>query len=459
MVGSILLVDDDPEILSGLGKLFERLNWEVLRAGTGREALDLYDARRPDVVLLDLYLPDITGLDLLQVLSGRGATVVMLTGHADVPTAVEAVKAGAENFLAKPVDLAHLQLTMERALEQSRRRERDRYFRERSGAEDLAAGLGVSPVMREIAEQALRVAEADRTTVLLLGESGTGKGWLAERIHSHSPRAKGPFVTVNCASLTGDFLASELFGHEKGAFTGAKTLKRGLLEIAHGGTLLLDQIAELDPGLQPRLLNVLETRTFRRLGGTQEIEVDVRLIGSSNRNLQADVGAGRFREDLFYRLNVVTIELPPLRRRGPEDIADLAQRLLAELEREMPRGPAQLHPQAGAALQRHSWPGNVRELRNVLERARILAGDAELIRLEHLPAEIRALPLLEGGDARDAHELANLEEIERRHIRVVLERAGGNRTRAAAILGISRATLHSKIKRYGLETVGLEAAR
>ncbi|MGH7545865.1 MAG: sigma-54-dependent transcriptional regulator, partial [Gemmatimonadota bacterium] len=361
MVGSILLIDDDVDILGSLGKFFERLNWEVSRASSARDGVELYESRRPDVVLLDLHLPDISGLDLLSVLTGRGATVVMLTGHADVPTAVDAMKAGAENFLPKPVDLGHLQLTVERALEHARLRERERYFRERTEPENFAAGLGGSPVMRDIAEQALRVAEADRTTVLLLGESGTGKGWLAERIHARSPREKGPFVTINCASLTGTFLASELFGHEKGAFTDAKAVKRGLFEIAHGGTLLLDEIGELDKNLQPRLLDVLESRSFRRLGGTREIEVDVRLIASTNRNLQGDVQQGHFREDLFYRLNVITIDVPPLRRRSRQDIADLAHRLLQTLQQEMPRGPSEFHPQALDALLRYTWPGNVRE--------------------------------------------------------------------------------------------------
>lgn len=456
MVGSILLIDDDVEILGSLGRFFERLNWEVSRASTGREGVELYDHRRPDVVLLDLHLPDISGLDLLAVLNGRGATVVMLTGHADVPTAVDAMKAGAENFLPKPVDLGHLQLTVERALERARLKDRERYVRERSEPENFASGLGISPIMRDVAEQALRVAEADRTTVLLLGESGTGKGWLAERIHARSPRVKGPFVTINCASLTGTFLASELFGHEKGAFTDAKTMKRGLFEIAHGGTLLLDEIGELDKNLQPRLLDVLESRSFRRLGATREIEVDVRLIASSNRNLQGDVQEGRFREDLFYRLNVITIELPPLRRRSKEDIADLAHRLLSALHQEMPRGPTRFHPQALNALLRYTWPGNVRELRNVLERARIVAGDAGAIRLEDLPPEIRAARLPEGGGDLD---LVTLEELERRHIRRVLGQVGGNRTRAAQVLGISRATLHNKIKKYAMEDVGLEAAR
>jgi transcriptional regulator with PAS, ATPase and Fis domain len=233
-------------------------------------------------------------------------------------------------------------------------------------------------------------------------------------------------------------------------------VKRGLFEIAHGGTLLLDEIGELDKNLQPRLLDVLESRSFRRLGGTREIEVDVRLIASTNRDLQEDVRSGHFREDLYYRLNVITIDLPPLRRRTKEDIADLAHRLLQGLEQEMPRGPRDFHAQALNALLRYGWPGNVRELRNVLERARIVAGDAESIRLEDLPPEIRAARLPEGGGDL---ELVTLQDAERRHIRRVLARVAGNRTRAAQVLGISRATLHNKIKKYGLTEVGLDTAR
>ena len=451
MSGSILLIDDDPDVLSSLVRFFERQKWEVLGATSGREGVERYDLRRPQVVLLDLHLPDISGLDLLEVLHARGATVVMLTGHGDIPTAVQAMKAGAENFLTKPVDLDRLQVTVERALEKARWKERERYLREREGVGDLAAGLGVSPLMREVAEQAMRVAEADRTTVLLLGESGTGKGWLAQRIHARSPRGSGPFVAVNCASLTGTFLASELFGHERGAFTDAKSTKRGLFEIADGGTLLLDEVGELDLGVQPRLLDVLESRTFRRLGGTREIAVDVRLIAATNRDLHADVRSGRFREDLYYRLNVLTIEIPPLRKRTREDLVDLAERLLAQLHREVPRGPTRIDPDAMEALLRYPWPGNVREMRNVLERARIVAGAGPEIRLEDLPPEIRAA---RGAEGAGDEGLVSLAEMQRRHIRYVLARVGGNRTRAARVLGISRATLHSKIKQYGLADAG-----
>jgi two-component system response regulator AtoC len=453
VTGSILLVDDDPGVLSTLSHYFQLHDLEVLRAMTGREAAELYESERPDVALVDLRLPDLSGLDLLQLLHRSGATVIILTGHGDIPTAVQAVKSGAENFLTKPVDLGHLDAVVERALEKARLKRVQSHLRESPNGSTLEA-LGSSPQMREVAAQIERAAQSERTTVLLLGESGTGKGWVAERIHHISPRRQAAFVEVNCSTLTGTFLESELFGHEKGAFTDAKTLKRGLFEVADRGTIFLDEITDMEPGLQPKLLNVLESRAFRRIGGTREIAVDVRVIAASNTDIQRAVAEQVFREDLFYRLNVMPIELPPLRKRSQEDVAELALRILSGLSREFPRGPQRLSESALELLVRYSWPGNVRELRNVLERGRILAGDAETLEPAHLPAELRGGTL--SSQLRN-DDLPSLEELERRHISRVLSYFHGNRTRAAQRLGISRATLHNKINRYGLKTVGLEA--
>ncbi len=452
VTGSILLVDDDAALLGTLGRYFERSNLEVLRALTGREGAELYESHRPDVVLLDLDLPDTSGLAVLQHLRGNGATVIMLTGHGDIATAVEAVKAGAENFLPKPVDFNHLEAVVERALEKARLK-RVQAYQSSVGQEVPLEALGGSPKMRALAADIERLAQADRTTVLLLGESGTCKGWVAERIHRLSARGTGPFVEINCATLTGTFLASELFGHEKGAFTDAKTMKRGLFEIADRGTLFLDEIADLDLNLQPKLLKVLESRAFRRIGATREIEVDVRLIAATNRNLQQAVAKKNFREDLFYRLNVMPIELPPLRKRSRSDVAELAERMFAELHREFPRGPERISPEALALLVQYEWRGNVRELRNVLERARIVAGDVTALEPSHLPAELR----VPSGVERAGETLPTMKELERRHMERVLVHCGGNRTRAAEVLGVSRATLHTKMKKYGLERIGLEA--
>ena len=380
-------------------------------------------------------------------------SLVLLTAHGDIETAVRAVKGGAENFLTKPVDLAHLDAVVERALEKARLKRFQSHLSD-TDEETALSALGQSRRMRELAAEVERVAQAERTTVLLLGESGTGKGWLAERIHRLSPRANAPFVEINCSTLTGTFLESELFGHEKGAFTDAKSVKRGMFEVADGGTIFLDEIGDLELGLQPKLLKVLESRTFRRIGGTREIAVDVRVCAASNQDLQQAVKAGRFREDLFYRLNVMPIELPPLRERSPEDIVELAQRIFVELCREFPRGPHAIGPEALDLLTRYHWRGNVRELRNVLERGRILAGDVEALGPSHLPAELQGAEFSARSQANPA--LVSLTQLEQGHIKRVLLHLGGNRTRAAQALGISRATLHSKIQKYGLKDVGLE---
>jgi DNA-binding NtrC family response regulator len=455
MQHSILLIDDEPDVIRSLGRFFERAGWEVHRAMTGEEGIRLHEATRPDLVLLDLHLPGISGMDVLEVLAARDATVVMLTGHGDIETAVEAMQLGAENFLAKPVELAHLAAAAARALEKVELRRANRSLATRLAEGRHTSTLGGSARMREIARQVELLAASEATTVLLLGESGTGKGWVAQMLHAHSQRARAPFVEVNCAGLSATFLDSELFGHERGAFTDAKTLKRGLFEVAHGGTLFLDEVGDLAPDLQPKLLKVLERKTFRRLGGTREIEVDVRLVAATNRNLEAEVGAGRFREDLFYRLNVLPLTLPPVRERTREDLLELVQRLMGELRATHPRGARRLSDAALKLLLGYGWPGNVRELRNVLERALVLSLGEAVVLPEHLPPEVRS-PTGSGAPVREHQAILTLEEMERRHIERTLVMLDGNRTHAAEAMGISRATLHSKIRRYGLEAVGRE---
>jgi DNA-binding NtrC family response regulator len=449
---TILLVDDDPQVLRVLGRFFEKKGWSVQRAGEATGALDLYERDRPDLVLLDIGLPGVSGLHFLEVVRGRDAdaTVIMLTGHADIETAVEAMRLGAENFLTKPVELAHLEVVSERAFEKADLRRRNRYFAERQGDAPSAGALGRTPAMREIARQVEVLAESD-TTVLLSGETGTGKGFIAQMMHSLSARARQPFVEINCAGLSSAFLDSEMFGHEKGAFTDAKEQKRGLFEVANGGTFFLDEVGDLALELQPKLLKVLESRRFRRLGGTREIEVDVRLIAATNVDLESAVRAGRFREDLYYRLNILPLRLPPVRERGREEIADLAVRTLLDLRRRIGRGPARLSSAGLDALVQYPWPGNIRELRNVLERVLLLSGDAEEILPAHLPVEIT------GGVAdrvSGTEDELSLQEVERRHIARVLAHHAGNRTRTARTLGISRATLYEKLDRYGLDQIG-----
>jgi two-component system, NtrC family, response regulator AtoC len=310
MAVSVLLIDDDVDVLRSIGNYFEKLGYEVTRELSGEAGLATFDRMRPEVVILDLHLPGINGMEVLESLRQRDAAVILLTAEADVSTAVRAMQLGAENFLAKPVDMEHLAAATARVADKARLRRINEALLVQSAPGHGLDSLGTSAAMQEFAHQVGLLAQSDRTTVLLNGESGTGKGWVARMIHDLSPRAKAPFVEVNCAGLNATFLDSELFGHEKGAFTDAKDRKQGLFEIADHGTIFLDEIGDLAPELQPKLLKVLETKTFRRLGGTREITVDVRLIAATNKNLQQEVEEGRFREDLYYRLSVMPLTLP-----------------------------------------------------------------------------------------------------------------------------------------------------
>ena len=446
MADTLLLVDDDADVLKAVGDYFERIGYEVHREGTGEGGMDAFDRVRPEVVILDLHLPDRSGLEVLERLRAEGAAVILLTGQGDIETAVRAMQLGAENFLTKPVDMTHLAAATARVGEKVRLSRQNALLRARERPGDGLETIGVSPAMRELARQIELLAASERSTVLLTGESGTGKGWVARIVHQLSRRSAGPFVEVNCGGLSATFLDSELFGHEKGAFTDAKERRQGLFELADRGSIFLDEIGELAPELQPKLLKVLETKTFRRLGGTAELRVDVRLMAATNRDLVSDVKAGRFREDLFYRLSVLPLRLPPLRERSREDRLALLTRILASLHAEL-LGPSAATAEALDRLLSAPWPGNVREMRNVLERAMILAQGAAAIGLEHLPADLR-----KGSGAADRRHVPQaLAEVERHHIERTLRAHSGNRTRAAAELGISRATLINKIKAYGLE--------
>jgi len=445
MSDSILIVDDDADVLRAVGDYFERLGYEVFRESSGEAAVEAYGRMRPDVVILDLRLPGMDGLQTLEELRRWDAAVLLLTGHGDIATAVRAMQLGAENFLTKPVDMPLLAAAAARALEKVHLRRHNALLVSQlapAGGEDV---LGVSKPMRDLARQLVLLAESDRTTVLLTGESGSGKGWVARLLHRLSGRRDAPFVDVNCAGLSATFLDSELFGHEKGAFTDAKERKQGLFELADRGSLFLDEIAELAPELQPKVLKALEDKSFRRLGGTREIQVDVRLIAATNHDIGDAVRRGRFREDLYYRLNVIPLHLPPLRDRAREDRLALLQRLFAELRAELPESPGALSSEALERLLAYAWPGNIREMRNVLERALIVSRGAEELGPEHLPAEVGRRP------AVPPRQAVSLEEVERRHIERTLRRHAGNRTRAAEELGISRATLINKIKVYALD--------
>ena len=445
MADTLLLVDDDASVLRAIGEYFERIGYEVWRESTGEQAVDTFQRVRPDVVLLDLHLPDSNGLVVLERLRRDGAAVILLTGQGDIQTAVRAMQLGAENFLTKPVDMTHLAAAIARLAEKVRLTRQNARLRALDHEEEGVGSLGVSPGMQDLARHVELLAASERSTVLLQGESGTGKGWVARVIHNLSPRSDGPFVEVNCAGLSATFLDSELFGHEKGAFTDAKERKVGLFELADRGTIFLDEIGELALELQPKLLKVLETKTFRRLGGTRELTVDARLVTATNRDLVHEVQEGRFREDLFYRLNVMPLILPPVSERSREDRLDLITRILSDLKAQLPGCPAECSSEVLDRLLSAAWPGNVREMRNVLERSMILARGQQTIGTEHLPPDLR-----QRSPTDRRYQAQSLSEVERQHIERTLRHHGGNRTRAAIELGISRATLINKIKTYSL---------
>jgi len=454
MADTLLLVDDDASVLRAIGDYFERLGYEVMREATGDAGVETFTRVRPDVVILDLNLPDASGLVVLERLRRENGAVILLTGQGDIETAVRAMQLGAENFLTKPVDMVHLAAATARVVEKVRLSRQNALLRSRDHESEGLGSLGVSPAMREMARQVELLAASERSTVLLQGESGTGKGWVARVIHHLSPRAQGPFVEVNCGGLSATFLDSEMFGHEKGAYTDAKERKLGLFELADKGTILLDEIGELAPELQPKLLKVLETKKFRRLGGTRELIVDVRLVAATNRDLVTEVEAGRFREDLYYRLNVMPLTMPPVRERSREDRLALLTRLLGDLKPQLPGCPAECASDAIDRLVAAPWPGNVREMRNVLERAMILARGQPAIGIEHLPADLRQRggkgDGAGGGGGDKRHQAQSLADVERQQIERTLRHHDGNRTRAALELGISRATLINKIKLYSL---------
>jgi DNA-binding NtrC family response regulator len=448
----ILIVDDQPSVRFGLRSLLEAEGYRVLEAETGEQALAVVTENAPQLILLDLRLPDADGVELLPRLKAIDdeVAVIILTAYGTIESAIRAIKNGAENFLTKPFDADSLLILVNKTLEQSHAR-RERLLLGLA-QERVAAGyfLGRSEASLRLHHTIERLAPSD-TTVLLQGETGTGKGMVAHLIHRLSERHAKPFVTINCAGLNRELLESELFGHEKGAFTSAVSSKAGLFELAHQGTILLDEITELELGLQARVLHVLEQKRFRRVGGVQEKEVDVRIIAATNKNLQAEVKRGRFREDLYYRLSVMPLTLPPLRERR-EDILPLVEHFITQFNHRLNRQVQGVTPKAEAWLLGYHWPGNIRELRNIIERAVILcAGDR--IHAQDLPlggAETTELAATEDGD-----QLLSLEEVERLHIERVYLASAGNLSRSAEILGITRTTLYHKLRKYGLE-VGLK---
>jgi two-component system response regulator PilR (NtrC family) len=448
----LLIVEDDVGLRDTLGAFLSRVGFEVASAHDGREALELLDKEVPDLVLTDIHMPDLDGLTLLAEVKARypETIVIMMTAFSSIDSAVEAMRRGAEDYLSKPLQLADAQMSIERALERRALRQRvaqlETQARERYRFDQI---IGKSPAMRRVFQIVERVAPAN-ATVLISGRTGTGKELVARAIHFNSPRAGKPLVDINCGALPEHLVEAELFGHQKGAFTGATETKKGLFETAHGGTLFLDEVQSLKPELQAKLLRALQERAIRRVGGRENIEVNVRVVAATNQDIAEAVKKGEFREDLYYRLNVVNIYLPDLRARR-EDIPLLIDHFLRRYAEENGQEPRHFSNEAMRLLISYDWPGNVRELQNAVEHALAIGVDATLT-INDLPMHISGMtsnldvpePVSEGR---------TLDEVERRHILRILEETGGNHLRAAEILGIHRRTLYRKLEKYKIPAV------
>jgi DNA-binding NtrC family response regulator len=440
----ILLVDDEPGILFSVRSYLESNGFAVQVAESLAEAARALRSDLPEVVVVDHQLPDGDSFDFLRLLreSDAAVPVVVLTAHGSIDLAVRAIKEGAYNFLTKPVELVALLVTLRHALEDRRNRQRHLAERASTAHQPLDPFMGGSAAIRRLADDAHRVLEAE-SPVLIQGETGSGKGVLARWLHARGPRAEEAFVDLNCAGLSRDFLETELFGHCKGAFTGAAASKLGLLETAHRGTVFLDEIGDVDPAVQPKLLKVIEERRFRRLGEVQDRRVDVRLVAATHRDLNRLVSAGTFRADLYFRVSTIPLLVPPLRERR-EDVPLIAARILEVLARETGK-TFSLSPAAAEALQRYRWPGNLREMRNVLERA-VLFGKGPVLG----PGDLR----FDGADAAGPAAVEGeftLPEMERKAIEAALEQEHGRVARAASRLGIPRSTLYQRLKQYGID--------
>jgi DNA-binding NtrC family response regulator len=442
----VLIVEDDPATRSGLAELVRAWGFQTDEAADGDAAMSKITTFRPAIIVSDLVMPKMGGLELLRALHDQltDLTFILLTAQGTVDSAVEAIKDGAYDYLSKPVDPQRLKILLEKAVERQDTLREVRHLR-RQLREQGSFGriIGNSPGIRGV-YRVIEQAAPTSASVLIAGESGTGKELVAQTIHELSPRATFPFVAINCAAIPETLLESEIFGHEKGAFTGAHDRRTGVFELAHRGTLFLDEIAEMMPATQVKLLRVLQEQMFRRLGGRQEITVDVRVIAATNVVPQAAVNSGKLREDLFYRLNVFAMDLPPLRERR-EDIPLLVQTFLTEFNRTNGKAIRAVDQDAMDILEHYQWPGNIRELRNVIERATILA-DREFIEPRHLPPTLIA----RGEETLPTMTISpgtTVDEAERRLIRLTLDHTRNNKTRAAEVLGISLKTLHNKLNR------------
>ncbi|NTV51415.1 MAG: sigma-54-dependent Fis family transcriptional regulator [Candidatus Firestonebacteria bacterium] len=458
----IVAIDDEPEIGWLITRILEEEGYQALVADNGREGLELIRRESPDVVLLDLRLPEMDGLEVLRRVRefDKDQMVIILSAFESFEVAVQAMKLGSYDFLTKPINVEEMKITLKNALNTRQLEQEVRVLKQQVAQTREAAQLvGDCQAMRDLARQ-IELAARHGVSTLILGESGTGKELIARAVHYQSGRAQQPFVSIDCSTIPENLVESELFGYERGAFTGAGERKPGRLEMAGGGTLFLDEIGNMPPAMQMKLLRVIQERTIVRLGGKVPIHIDLRLIAATNQDLRQAIALGKFREDLYYRINEFPLQVPPLRDRG-DDILTLAKYFLDKFNTEFNKEVREISPEAQARLLAYAWPGNVRELQGAIKRALILAGDA--IGIEHLPPEItgvtREMPLLfhtRPDEVRPIKEVSRevVAQVEREMIQRALDRSGGNKIKTARWLGIDYKTLFNKLRQYGLEGFG-----
>ena len=455
IAGKILIIDDEAFITKSLGRHLDKVGCEVFTAESGEEGVEVFKSDSPDIVLLDLNMPGMGGIDTLKELRklNNDAIVIIITAHGDIETAVSAIKLGAYDFVEKPFELDRITVVINKAIETAHLKREVHYLREEKyDTYNFRNIVGESGGMKESINLAKKIADSDANTILIQGESGTGKSLMARAIHYNSPRASEPFVEVTCTAIPEALIESELFGHERGAFTDAKAAKKGLFEFASGGTIYLDEIGDIKISTQAKLLRALEEKTFKRVGGLKDIKVNVRIIATTNKgDLENAVREGLFRADLYYRLKVLPIYILPLRERK-EDIIPLAMHHIERFNKEFKKNISGISPEARQLLLNYSWHGNARELRNVIERIFILE-NPDIIMAEHLPPEVLSYTTDSvpgnGSVHLPAHGLS-LKEVERDLISKALDNVEGNQTKAARLLGISRDALRYKMQKYGL---------
>lgn len=451
----ILVIDDEKLLRWSLQQNLSKEGYTVITAEKGMEGLNLFKEETPDVTLLDIHLPDVSGITVLQGIKeiNKDALAIMITAFGDIQTAVKTIKLGAYDFVEKPFNVDKLKILVAKALETvSLRKEVSQFRSQLSLKYGFDSIIGQSEEMQKIFEIIKKIAKSDATTIMLQGESGTGKDLVAKVIHYQSRRSDRPFMEINCTALPETLIESELFGHEKGAFTDAKAMKKGLFELADGGSIYLDEIGDMKPSTQAKLLKIIESKMFKRIGGVKDITVDVRIIAATNKNLAEEVKSGNFREDLYYRLKVIPVLIPPLRDR-PSDISALAKYFINEFNREFKKNLKGISKEAEKYFKEYQWPGNVRELKNIIERAMILESEEDFILPEHLPIEFTskevAFANVRSIDIKIPPGGLDIEEVEKELIRQALDITRGNQTKASRLLNVTRDALRYRMQKFG----------